>query len=162
MSSDELRRVEILARVKCGDLKLVDAAEILGVSYRQTKRLWKRYGEDGAAGLKHGNAGRASNRAKPEAFRKKVLRLIRRKYTGPVGERFGRRRWRPSTWRVKTAWMWTRRRCGGGCWKRGCGAGSGSVSHTGNTGSGKRIEANWCSWTEASPNGWRGGVLGAA
>jgi len=43
MSSDELRRVEILARVKSKDLKLVDAAELMGVSYRQAKRMWKRY-----------------------------------------------------------------------------------------------------------------------
>ena len=38
MSGDELRRVEILARVQSGDLKVVDAAEMVGVSYRQAKR----------------------------------------------------------------------------------------------------------------------------
>jgi hypothetical protein len=36
------------------------------VSYRQTKRLWKRYRKEGAAGLVHGSAGRISNRAKPK------------------------------------------------------------------------------------------------
>ena len=89
MSSGELRRVETLARVSSKDLKLIDAAEILEVSYRQAKRLWKRYREQGAEGLKHGNAGRESNRAKPEWFRRQVLGLIRKKYGGPVGERFG-------------------------------------------------------------------------
>src|SRR5215510_8033826 len=89
MSSGELRRVETLARVSSKDLKLIDAAEMLGVSYRQAKRLWKRYREQGAEGLKHGNAGRESNRAKPEWFRRQVLGLIRKKYGGPVGERFG-------------------------------------------------------------------------
>lgn len=89
MSREELRRVEILARVKDGDLEVVDAAEMVGVSYRQAKRLWRRYREQGAAGLKHGNAGRESNRAKPQALRRKVLRLMRKKYWGPVGERFG-------------------------------------------------------------------------
>jgi transposase len=68
---------------------LVDAAELMGVSYRQAKRLWKRYRKQGAKGLKHGNAGRASNRAKRGAFRGKVLRLVRSKCSGPVGERFG-------------------------------------------------------------------------
>jgi transposase len=89
MSGDELRRVEVLARVKGKDLKLVDAAELMGVSYRQAKRLWKRYRKRGAKGLQHGNAGRVSNRARPRAFRGEVLRLIRNKYSGPVGERFG-------------------------------------------------------------------------
>ena len=51
MSSSELRRVETLARVSSKDLKLIDAAEILEVSYRQAKRLWKRYREQGAEGL---------------------------------------------------------------------------------------------------------------
>ena len=40
------------------ELKVVDAASLMGVSYRQAKRLWKRYREEGAEGLKHGSAGR--------------------------------------------------------------------------------------------------------
>lgn len=89
MSSPELRRVEVLARVKSEDLKLVDAAELMGVSYRQARRLWQRYRKQGAAGLKHGNAGRASHRARPKRFREKVLRLVRAKYSGRIGDRFG-------------------------------------------------------------------------
>ena len=60
MSQRELRRVEVLARVKSKELKVVDVASLVGVSYRQAKRLWKRYREQGAKGLKHGSAGRAS------------------------------------------------------------------------------------------------------
>jgi transposase len=89
MSQKELRRVEILSRVEAGGLKLVDAAEMLRLCYRQTKRLWRRYREGGAAALRHGNAGRRSNRAKPRAFRKRVLGLVRKKYGGEAGERFG-------------------------------------------------------------------------
>lgn len=89
MSSKELRRVEVLARVKRDELKLVNAAEMLGVSYRQVKRLWKRYGEQGPEGLKHASAGRESNRRKPKKFRERVLRLVRKKYSGEKGERFG-------------------------------------------------------------------------
>src|SRR6267378_3933036 len=43
MSTRELRRAEVLARVKSRTLRLVDAAKMLELSYRQTKRLWKRY-----------------------------------------------------------------------------------------------------------------------
>jgi len=89
MSKRELGRVEVLARVRSKQLRVVDAARLMRVSCRQAKRLWKRYGEEGAAGLKHRSAGRPSNRAYEEKFRQKVLRLVREKYGGPVGERFG-------------------------------------------------------------------------
>src|SRR6202030_3125679 len=89
MSKRELRRVEVLARVKSKQLRVVDAAPLLGVSYRQAKRLWRLYREEGAAGLKHRGAGRASNRGHEPKFRRKVLRLVREKYSGAVGERFG-------------------------------------------------------------------------
>src|SRR5437879_868047 len=88
MSKRELGRVEVLARVRSKQLRVVDAARLMRVSCRQGKRLWKRYGEEGAAGLKHRSAGRPSNRAYEEKFRQKVLRLVREKYGGPVGERF--------------------------------------------------------------------------
>jgi transposase len=89
MSTRELRRAEVLARVKSRTLRLVDAAKMLEVSYRQAKRLWQRYREEGAKGLQHRSAGRGSNRAKPEKFRRKVLQLIREKYSGTEQERFG-------------------------------------------------------------------------
>src|SRR3984893_11681581 len=89
MSTRELRRAEVLARVKSQTLRLVDAAKMLELSYRQTKRLWKRYRGEGAKGLQHRSAGRSSNRAKPEKFRRKVLQLIREKYSGTEQERFG-------------------------------------------------------------------------
>ena len=89
MSSKELRRAGVLTRVKSGELKLVNAAVMMGMSYRQTKRLAKRYRESGAAGLKHGSAGRESNRRKPKKFRERVLRLVGKKYSGAEGERFG-------------------------------------------------------------------------
>ena len=89
MSEKELKRVEVLSRAKAGELKLVDVAELMGVSYRQVKRLWKRYREEGPEGLQHRSAGRKSNRARPKKFREKVLRLVRKKYSGEEGKRFG-------------------------------------------------------------------------
>lgn len=89
MSQEELRRVEVLARVRSKQLRVVDASRLLCVSYRQAKRLWKRYREEGPAGLKHRSAGRASNRGYAQEFRCRVLQLVREKYGGEVGERFG-------------------------------------------------------------------------
>src|SRR5260370_37629772 len=89
MSQRELRRVEVLARVKSKGLKMVDAARLVGVSYRHAKRLWKGYREEGAQGLKHRSAGRTSARAKPVRFRQRVMKLVREKYGEGEGERFG-------------------------------------------------------------------------
>jgi transposase len=89
MSRRELGRVEVLARVGSKQLRVVDAAGLLRLSYRQTKRLWKRYREEGATGLKHRSAGRGSNRAYGDKFQRQILKRVREKYGGPVGERFG-------------------------------------------------------------------------
>lgn len=89
MSQKEWGRVEVLWRVKGRQLRLVDAAALLQLSYRQTRRLGRRYRVEGAAGLKHRSAGRRSNRAYPEKFRRNILGLVREKYGGAVGERFG-------------------------------------------------------------------------
>ena len=89
MSQEELRRVEVLARVASKQLRVIDARGLIRVSYRQAKRLWKRYREEGPAGLKHRSAGAVSHRAYPQQFRQRVLPLVRKKYGGAVGERFG-------------------------------------------------------------------------
>lgn len=89
MSASELRRVGVMARVKSGTLKLGSAAQLLGISYRQAKRIYRRYRAEGAKGLKHRSAGRQSNRATAPKVRKRALALVREKYSGPVAERFG-------------------------------------------------------------------------
>jgi transposase len=89
MSTRELERVEVMGRVGSEELKLKDAAAVLQLSYRQVKRVWRRYREAGSPGLQHGNAGRASHRSKPAKFRGQVLRLIKQKYSGAEEERFG-------------------------------------------------------------------------
>lgn len=89
MSTRELKRLGVMARVEKEALSLVDAAAILGLSYRQAKRIWRRYQEEGAEGLQHRSVGRESGRSKPKKFHLKVLRLVRQKYSGEVGERFG-------------------------------------------------------------------------
>src|ERR1035437_4322024 len=100
MSSKELKRHGVLARVEKEALNLMHAAEILGLSYRQTKRIWRRYQDEGEEGLQHRSVGRESGRRKPKKFRLKVLRLVRKKYSGERSEerRVGkecRSRWSP-------------------------------------------------------------------
>jgi hypothetical protein len=68
--------------VKAGELRINDAAALMRVSYRQAKRLWRCYQAGGAAKLKHGNAGRPSNRKGPAKQRRKILRRVEAKYSG--------------------------------------------------------------------------------
>jgi len=89
MSGRDLSRAEVLSRVKRKELKLVEAAEVLGLSYRQAKRLWVRFQGAGPRGLVHGNRGRRSGRAESGEFKRRVLELVRERYGGPVGLRLG-------------------------------------------------------------------------
>jgi transposase len=80
MSCKERRRLELLARVRDKMLKLVKAAELMPLSYRQAKRMWQRFKQEGAAGLVHRLRGRRSVRAKPLAKRKAMLERYRERY----------------------------------------------------------------------------------
>lgn len=63
MSREELRRVEVMGRVKAGSISLVEAAELLALSYRHTKRVWRRYDEEGSGAYNTGAV--AGNRTAP-------------------------------------------------------------------------------------------------
>src|SRR6266513_1984114 len=89
MSEEEVRRAGVLKRVKADELTQVEAAEMLKLSYRQVKRLYRRFVEGGAKALVHRSAGRPSNRARPARERKQVLALVGKHYGGGPGERFG-------------------------------------------------------------------------
>ena len=80
LSGKELSRVEVTGRVKGRSLCLREAAELLGVSDRQSKRIWARYREGGAKALQHGNCGRVSNRAYEAKFRGAVLQQVKARY----------------------------------------------------------------------------------
>lgn len=82
MSRKERRRLEVLSRVRDGELRLGKAAEVLQVSYRQARRIYGRYLASGDAGLVHGLRGKVSNRKKQDATRQAVLELYRQKYGG--------------------------------------------------------------------------------
>lgn len=89
MSREEVRRAGVLDRAKAGELKLIVVAEMLDLSYRQVKRMWRRYQQEGARGLVHRSAGRPSNRGKPPELRERVLKLVREKYGGEPDKQLG-------------------------------------------------------------------------
>src|SRR5665213_4105960 len=73
MSRGERKGLEVMSQVKLGRLTLVKGSELLGVSYRQAKRLRARYEAEGDAGLVHRLRGQPSNRLGVAAFREQVL-----------------------------------------------------------------------------------------
>jgi len=71
-----------MALVAEGKRSLVEAAGVLGVSYRQTKRIYRRYREEGASGLVHRNVGKPSHRRIEESVRRAILEAYREHYEG--------------------------------------------------------------------------------
>ena len=86
MSGKERRRLEVFGRVRAKELALTKGAELLGMSYRQAKRAWARYRDQGDAGLVHRLRGRASNRHVQSGRKEQALALYREKYAeyGPT------------------------------------------------------------------------------
>ncbi len=80
MSEKERKRLWLMKKVKATEITLIKASELAGISYRQMKRVWKRYGQEGDAGLVHLSRGRESNRSRPAAFRKRVLNRYEERY----------------------------------------------------------------------------------
>ena len=86
MSARERRRMTVMTRVTGGSLKLSVASEMMRVTYRQGKRILRRYREGGDAGLVHLGRGRRSNRRRPDAEQKRAVSLYNAKYPdfGPL------------------------------------------------------------------------------
>ena len=75
MSRKERDRMKIMAGVKAKELSQVQAAELMGLGYRQAKRVWRRYQDQGDAGLVHRLRGKPGLRCQPAALRREVLKL---------------------------------------------------------------------------------------
>jgi len=80
MSRKERKRLIVMQQVQTKNIKLVNAAEQMGVSYRQTKRIWARFKRLGAEGIVHGNRDRFGNRCLDPDFKARVLKLYREQY----------------------------------------------------------------------------------
>lgn len=80
MSHGELSRHDTLLRFERGELRIEDAAMLLGVCRRQVYRLLDRLRADGPEGLVSWKRGRPSNRAFKSELRNEVLGLVRQHY----------------------------------------------------------------------------------
>ena len=73
MSKTERARLTVMVGVSEQQLTLVQAAELMVVGYRQSKRIWRRYQAEGDAGLVHRLRGQPSGRRKPAELRRLAL-----------------------------------------------------------------------------------------
>ena len=82
MSRKERNRLEVLGWKEHSGISLVKAAEAMGVSYRQAKRIWKRYKADKGAGLVHLGRGKKPNCGYGVEVKEQVLRAYEERYRG--------------------------------------------------------------------------------
>jgi transposase len=82
----ERLRGKIIEMVKCGQKTLKAASLELGISYRQTKRVYKRYLAGGDDALVHSNKGKPSHNKTDDEIVAKALELYKTKYNdfGPT------------------------------------------------------------------------------
>src|SRR5499425_842851 len=73
---------DVLSRWEAGELSMMEAGELLGVSERQFRRYRDRYEEDGLEGLVDGRLGKPSPKRVPEWERNRMLGLYREVYRG--------------------------------------------------------------------------------
>jgi transposase len=76
------KRLKIIQRVFQGEVTVVQAALVLGISERQCYRIKARVKKGGAKGVVHGNRGRPSQRKIKEKTVQRIVELARGKYQG--------------------------------------------------------------------------------
>lgn len=86
MSQKERTRLGVMKQIEAKRLSLVAAAALLKLSYRQMKRVWHRYGQQGDAGLVHQSRGRSSNRQADPKVRERIMQRYEQRYAdfGPT------------------------------------------------------------------------------
>src|SRR4029453_16294530 len=82
MTVREQRRLQLLTRVVECTMTLTEAAEVMGLSLRQARRLKGGLVRDGAAALVHGNRGTVSRRRTPPEVVRRVVAHYRDTYQG--------------------------------------------------------------------------------
>jgi hypothetical protein len=80
MSGKERKRMVVLAEVKQGKLSVAAAGRLMGVCYRQAKRVWHRFKQAGDSGLAHRSRGKPGPRRKTETLRRQVLARYLERY----------------------------------------------------------------------------------
>jgi len=82
LSQKQLQRIVVIENAAAGRLTVAEAAEALGCSPRQVKRLKQRYQPRDASWVLHGNRGRRPANSVAAPTRARVMELARGRYAG--------------------------------------------------------------------------------
>jgi molybdenum-dependent DNA-binding transcriptional regulator ModE len=82
MSTRESSRLKTIGQVEAGQVSLRQAAAKMGMSYRQAKRVWKRYREGGDSAVVHRARGGTPNNQIPLEVKQQILGRYREVYRG--------------------------------------------------------------------------------
>lgn len=82
LTPEEARRVHVLTLLEGQRITPAQAAEALGLTPRQVRRLRVELRRGGPAALSHGNRGRAASNRLPETLRTQIVALARSRYAG--------------------------------------------------------------------------------
>ena len=77
---DEIKRIYVLQQIEEKKLTCREAAQRLGLSIRQVRRILAKYRKEGAAGIGHANRGRVPNNRVSEEIRKRIQELSGEEY----------------------------------------------------------------------------------
>ena len=82
LTSKEQARLQVLNSLLAEHMTLDQAAMLMGVTTRHTRRMLAAYREEGAAAVAHGHRGRKPPNATPDAVVADVVHLARTRYEG--------------------------------------------------------------------------------
>ena len=80
LTQKEQARLQVLNSLMTGHMTIEQAATLMGVSTRHTRRILAAYRRDGAAAIAHGNRGHRPANATPETVAADVVVLARTRY----------------------------------------------------------------------------------
>lgn len=82
VKAEELRRYQLVGKIFDKSINQQKAAELLGVSNRQMRRIVRRVRVEGERGIAHRSRGRKGQRRISDSVRSKILALYRKRYQG--------------------------------------------------------------------------------
>ena len=80
MKQSELKRLYVVKQIQDKKLKQIAAANMLGLSRRQIRRIVSKFRSEGERGLTHKSRGKPSNRKLPDKIKEKTVKLYKAKY----------------------------------------------------------------------------------
>ena len=82
LSQEERKRLYVIHKALEGELKQVEAAQILSLSFRHINRIVNKVRKEGDKAIAHKSRGKPGNRKLPEATKDKTVKLYRKRYKG--------------------------------------------------------------------------------